>query len=513
MLSGKKPDIEYRGHLWFAMRPGIGRLTEAMAPEFQQAEKGWEKSPPYLAYHMFDKAHTVMLIENGIISRSDGAEILRALRRMESEGVVKARERVGGVDHSGEAYLIRELGWEVGGRIHIGRSTGDLATVSLHIAQRDYILDAMEVLNAARVSLADFAEAHVETLCPMYSPGLTVYGSAYILQHAQPMTLGFYIMAFLNQLEREFRKLEAAYGLNQISPAGSAIGTGTDIPGFDRRRTMDLLGFDIYRNCYDAEKHEWYTLDSFSALLTLSHVVSGLFYDLLTYSTSEFGIIESADRYCGTSSIMPQKKNPTALRFLADLTVNVKSRMLGADSVDGMHRSWTDMINGLRMVPGIMETLKVNVARSEELAGAHWSGASDLAAAVVRERGLPWRTAHQIVATLVRIAIDDGIKPDDVTAEALDRAAVDYPDYGKPLALPTEVIQDAMDPRKMVNRRTLIGGPAPVRVREEIERSRLLIVDDVKSVRERREKLKTASEKMEKAIDALICAPSQSNYH
>ena len=509
MLSGK-PDYEYRGHLWFAMRPGIGRLTEAMAPEFQQAERGWEKRPPFLAYHMFDKAHSVMLTESGIISLSDGAEILRAFRRMEAEGIAKARERVGGVDHSGEAYLISELGWEVGGRIHIGRSTGDLATVSLHIAQRDYILDAMDALNTARVALANFAETHLETLCPMYSPGLTVYGSTYILQHAQPMTLGFYIMAFVNQLEREFRKLEAAYELNQISPAGSAIGTGTDIPGFDRRRTMDLLGFDdLYRNCYDAEKHEGYTLDSFSTLLTLSHVVSGLFHDLLTFSTNEFGIIEPSDRYCGTSSIMPQKKNPTALRFLADLTVNVKSRLLGADNVDGMHRSWTDVINGLRMIPGIIVTLKVNVARSAELAGANWSGASDLAAAVVREKGLPWRTAHQIVATLVRIAIEDGIKPGDVTSEYLDLAAVKYPEYGKPLAMPTGVIQDAMDPRQMVNRRTLIGGPAPVRVSEDIERSRRLIIDEAKRAQLKREKLKTASEKMEKAIDALVGYPAQ----
>ncbi len=502
-MSEKKED--YRGHLWFAMRPGIGRLSEAMAPEFRVADKGWEKRPPFRAYHMFDKAHVIMLTEKGIIPRVDGALILKAFRKMEAEGIERARERVGGVDHSGEAYLISELGWEVGGRIHIGRSTGDLATVSLHIVQRDYILDAMEALLDARAALVNFAEKHTETLLPMYSPGLTVYGSAYILQHAQPMTLGFYAMAFLNQLEREQRKLEASYNLMQISPAGSAIGTGTDISGFDRHRTMELLGFDdLYRNCYDAEKHEWYTLDSFAALLTLTHVVSGLFYDFLVYSSSEFGIVEPADRYCGTSSIMPQKKNPTALRFLADLTINVKSRMLGADSVDGMNRSWTDVVNGLRMVPGILGTLKVNVTRSEELAGAHWAGTSDLAATIVREKGLPWRTSHQIVATLVRIALGEGVSPSEVTCEYLDRAAEAYPDYAKPLGLATAVIQASMDPRQMVNRRTLIGGPAPERVKEEIVRSKRLIEEDRGGVARRRRKLVEASEVMERAINALV---------
>lgn len=66
-------EYSYREHLWFAMRPGIGRLTEAMAREFQVAEKGWEKQPPYHAYHMFDKAHAVMLTEQGIMPKDDGS--------------------------------------------------------------------------------------------------------------------------------------------------------------------------------------------------------------------------------------------------------------------------------------------------------------------------------------------------------------------------------------------------------------------------------------------------------
>jgi len=505
-MSEKVPeDYGYRGHLWFAKRPGIGRLMEVMATEFQEALKGWDGKPPYRAYHMFDKAHVVMLTEQGIIPKEDGAAILKAFRRMEEEGVVEARERVGGEDHSGEAYLITELGWEVGGRIHVGRSTGDLATTSLHIVQRDYVLDAMDALLDAVEVMVGFAERHVETITPMYSAGLTVYGSCNLLQHAQVMTWGYYIVAFVRQLEREFKRLEAAYGLMQISPAGAAIGTGTDVPNFSRRRTMELLGFDdLYDNCYDAEKHEQYTLDSFAVLLTLSHVVSGLFFDLLIYSTHEFGLVEPADRYCGTSSIMPQKKNPTAFRWLADLTVNVKARLMEARNVDGMHRSWTDVINGLRMVPGIMETLKVDRERNEQLAGEFWTGAADLAVAIMTEKGLPWRTAHQIVATLVRLAIGEGKKPKEVDAEFLDRAAVEYPDYRKPLSLSTEVIQSAMDPREMVNRRTLVGGPAPERVREQITESRGLLKQNRTRVEARRRRLAKAVNRLERAIDELI---------
>jgi len=304
---------------------------------------------------------------------------------------------------------------------------------------------------------------------------------------------------------QEFRKLEAAYELMQVSPAGSAIGTGTDVPGFSRRRTMELLGFtDLYRNCFDAEKHEGYALDSYAVLLTLSNVISGLFFDLLLYSTHEFRLVEPADRYCGTSSIMPQKKNPMALRWMADVTVNVKARLLEARNDEGMQRSWTDVINGLRMMPGFFETLNVDKERNEELAGEFWSGAADLAMAIMVEKGLPWRTAHQIVATLVRVAISGGKIPEDVTTELLDEAAEEYPDYGEPLGLSDEMIRRAMDPREMVNRRTLVGGPAPVRVREQISESRELLKHERAEVGARRVALSEAADKLEKAIDKLI---------
>jgi argininosuccinate lyase len=508
-MDEKKEDVpedyDYRGHLWFAKRPGIGRLMEPMAPDFQAAEKGWDGKPPFHAYHMFDKSHVVMLTERGIIPRGDGAAILRAFRTMEEEGISAARERVGGVDHSGESYLIGAVGWEVGGRIHIGRSTGDLVSTSLHIVQREYALEAMEAILGAREAMIAFAKKHVKTVTPLYSAGLTVYGSVNLLQHAQTMTLGYYMMAFVKQLEREFNKLEAVYGLTQISPAGSAIGTGTDVPGFDRRRTMELMGFDdLYDNCFDAEKHEQYTLDSFAALLTLSHIVSGLFFDLLIYSTHEFRLVEPADRYCGTSSIMPQKKNPTAFRWLADIAVNVRARMMEARNTEGMNRSWVDVINGLRMIPGIIGTLKVDAERNLKLAGEFWSGAADLAVAIVREKGLPWRTAHQIVATMVRHAIEEGTAPKDITEETLDRAALEYPGHAKPLGMSTAVIQEAMDPRAMVERRTLIGGPAPVRVKETIVDSRERLKGDRETVGTLKKRLEASAEKLEKAIEELI---------
>jgi argininosuccinate lyase len=201
---------------------------------------------------------------------------------------------------------------------------------------------------------------------------------------------------------------------------------------------------------------------------------------------------------------MPQKKNPTAFRWLADIAVNVRARMMEARNTEGMNRSWVDVINGLRMIPGIIGTLKVDAERNLKLAGEFWSGAADLAVAIVREKGLPWRTAHQIVATMVRHAIEEGTAPKDITEETLDRAALEYPGHAKPLGMSTAVIQEAMDPRAMVERRTLIGGPAPVRVKETIVDSRERLKGDRETVGTLKKRLEASAEKLEKAIEELI---------
>ena len=88
------------------------------------------------AFHMFDKAHCVMLTEKAIIPREAGRKILAGLREMEREGMLEARHSVSGSKHSGELWLIQRLGEEIAGWISVGRSSGDLGAVADCIAGR-----------------------------------------------------------------------------------------------------------------------------------------------------------------------------------------------------------------------------------------------------------------------------------------------------------------------------------------------------------------------------------------
>ena len=86
---------------------------------------------------------------------------------------------------------------------------------------------------------------------------------------------------------------------------------------------------------------------------------------------------------------------------------------------------------------------------------------------MVSQKGLPWRTAYQIVAIFVRQSMEAGKGEKDVTPEMVDRAAVEY--TGKPVRLSAQEIKHALDPLECVKARTLIGGPAPDQVRRQIE--------------------------------------------
>jgi len=83
----------------------VQKRTKLGDPEQQMRE--------YKFYHRFDKAHLVMLAEQGFHTREDATKMLQALRRMEQAGVEKTRAETEAGEHSGEAWLITELGEDV----------------------------------------------------------------------------------------------------------------------------------------------------------------------------------------------------------------------------------------------------------------------------------------------------------------------------------------------------------------------------------------------------------------
>ncbi len=500
----KQKSSEYRGY-----RTAGVRLSEEQLPQLAQLY-GARTKPMLPAVHAFDKAHTVMLVEEGLLDRQAGAAILAGLRQLEGEGVVAARARVGGGLHSGEQYLIRLLGEEIGGRFHVARSSGDLSSVAINTLQREKLLALLRAGNRLRRTLIDLARDHTDTIMPGYSFG----------QHAQPMTLAHLWLSWAANLARDFERLHGAYRRINTSPAGAAIMVGSNFP-VNRARTAELLGFDaVHENCADAilELNADDSLDMPAVIAILYHSMAKWAEDIIQWTTSEFGFVDIPDRYCGTSSIMMQKKNvigPAEVKGASaealGCFVTSYHALKGTTGLPITERYYAlDMLwrvadNAVRDLGWFCDLLPALVIRKEHMldqAWRHWATATDLAAALVRDRDLPWRTAHQIVGILVRLCEERGLTPADVTPALLDEAAVAYHDV--PAGLDQQGIRDALDPRRFIAERTLQGGPAP---EESLRQSRLFedgLAADERVVTGIDARLEAAARKLEAAVDAIV---------
>ena len=499
----QQPHADYRG-----FRTAGIRLGEEMLPQLARMTAG-RVTPMLHAIHAFDKAHAVMLVERGLLSPAHGAAILGALREMEQEGVTAARVRVGGGTHSGEQYLIRALGEDVGGRLHLARSTGDLTSVAINTYQREKLLAVMDGVNRFRRVLLDFARAHTETIIPGYT----------FRQHAQPMTLAHLVLSWVATLARDFERLHAAYRRVNVSPAGGVIMVGSDFP-IDRQRTAELLGFDaVHENAADAilELTPDDTLDVASVIALLYHSLARWADDLILWSTTEFRFLDIPDRFCNTSSIMMQKKNvigPAEVKGAAaealGTVVTAFHALKGSTGLPvteryyALEQLWRVADNCVRDLSWFCELLpEVGVRREglREQAWLHWGTATDLAGALVREKDLPWRTAHQIVGILVRLCEERGLGPDTVTPALLDEAAMLY--HGRPAGLTAASIHAALDPVRFVESRDLRGGPAAKETRRQADVFAAALTADDQAVADARARLAAAAAKLDAAVDAI----------
>ena len=500
----KQKSSAYRGY----RNAGI-RLSEEMLPQLSKVYGGHME--PFLPpVHAFDKAHTVMLVEEGLLTAKVGAALLRGLRKMETEGVVAARLKSGGGLHSGEQYLIRLLGEEIGGRFHLARSSGDLSTLAINILQREKLLELMRSVNRLRRVLTGLARSHTDTILPGYSFG----------QQAHPMTLAHCWLSWAATLARDFDRLHGAYRRINVSPAGAAIMVGSNF-AINRERTAELLGFDgVHENCADAilELNADDSLDVPAVIAVLYHSLAKWADDLIQWTTSEYDFASIPDRYCNTSSIMMQKRNVigpaevkggsaealgcfvTSYHALKGTTgLPIQERYYALEML------WRVADNGVRDLGWFCELLPlmhINKAHMREEAWRHWATATDLAGALVSLKDTPWRTAHQIVGILIRLCEERNLGPADVIPALLDEAAQLY--HEQPAGLTQDEINDALDPGRFIAARTLRGGPAPAESLRQADVFEAGSAVDEKTVAAIDARIAESARKLEAAVDAVI---------
>jgi argininosuccinate lyase len=291
------------------------------------------------------------------------------------------------------------------------------------------------------------------------------------LQVAQPVTFGHHLLAYEAMFARDAARLAGCRQRVNVLPLGAAALAGTGFP-IDRVRVARELGFDaIAGNSLDAVSDRDFAIEFVSvASLVMVHL-SRFAEELILWSTSRFGFVAIADRFCTGSSIMPQKKNPDVAELVRGksarvaghvtaLTLLMKGQPLAynkdnqedkeplfdtVDTLDDCLAIMTDLVaTGLTPRPDAMRAA----------AREGYATATDLADYLVR-KGLPFRDAHEAVARAVRAAEARGV---DLADLGLDELRAYSPLVG-------DDVYAVLTLEGSVASRDVDGGTAPRRVR------------------------------------------------
>ena len=433
-------------------------------------------------------AHVKMLKERSIIPAEDADSIIGGLRTIASEmknGVFTIDYSLEDI-HTNVEFRLTDIIGPAGGKLHTGRSRNDQVATDFKMYLRDAVLTTVGNLNTLIDSLLTIAKDNGSTIMPGFTH----------MQHAQPVTLAEYALAYLFKLSRDAQRFMDSFERMNYCPLGSAALAGTTYI-IDRDMTAKALGFrgPTYNSMDSVSDRDFVTELAFCASLTSIHL-SSMAEELVFWSTAEFRFVELDDRYTTGSSIMPQKKNPdiaelirgkcgavngslfTMLMLTKGLPLSY-NRDLQEDKKPVMEA--LDTLNAcVVMMNKMISTMKVNKDSMLKNVKSGFINATDLADYLVT-KDIPFREAHGIVGSCVRYCIENKKNLDDLTLEEFRNFSPVIKDD----------VYDFIDIRNCVERRSSFGGTSSASTDQQIYIAMREYMSRVDTVRQEKEYLES----------------------
>jgi argininosuccinate lyase len=199
-------------------------------------------------------AHTTMLAKCKLLTNKEKDAIVKGLKGIMKDiesGKFKFKAEHEDIHMNIESALVTRIG-DVAKKLHTARSRNDQVSLDLRLWARDQIQEIMNVI----ISLQQEIVKKAKPIWDGVLPGFTH------LQHAQPILVGHYFLAYVEMLERDRTRLaDCMKRLNQ-SPIGACALGGTTL-GTKPEITSKLLAFDsVFNNSLDVviEISAWNTL-------------------------------------------------------------------------------------------------------------------------------------------------------------------------------------------------------------------------------------------------------------
>ena len=350
----------------------------------------------------------------GVITSDEAGRLDRALRDILEQGRSDPAF-VDGPDEDVHSFverlLVERLG-DTGRRLHTGRSRNEQVSLDLRLYLRRRIPGLQQAIRASVASLAARAAAAGDALMPSFTH----------LRPAQPILVAHFVLAHAAALRRDYERLAVARAEADALPLGSGAIAGTNYPIDVNQLSRDLGFSGVVANSVDASSDRDFAASFlFACTMTMVHL-SRLAEDLVIFCGDEYRFFELSDALSTGSSMMPQKKNPDPLELVRGKTGRTLGHLLALlTTLKGLPSGYNkdlqedkqavfdaeDTLAGsLAVVRSVVDGLTINRQRAEAAASGLLLS-TDVADYLVG-RGVPFRRAHEIVATLVRKLVAEG---------------------------------------------------------------------------------------------------------
>ncbi|MBA2374304.1 MAG: argininosuccinate lyase, partial [Chloroflexi bacterium] len=305
------------------------------------------------------------------------------------------------------------------GKLHTGRSRNDQVATDLRL----WLRRAIDALDTAVVGFERSLVALAERDGSAVLPGTTH------IQPAQPVLFGHHLLAYVEMAERDRGRLADARRRANVSPLGAGALAGAGYP-LDREATATELGFDgVTANSLDAVSDRDFVVEALAAIALGMIHLSRIAEEITWWSNPAFGFVRLSDAFSTGSSMMPNKKNPDPAELVRGRAARVIGELTGSlamlkglplayqrdlqESVAPLFDAVAVYEASLGILAGVLDTLTVDRDRMREAATEGYTTATAVADALVR-RGVPFRTAHHVVGSLVAQAEEAGLALDEV---------------------------------------------------------------------------------------------------
>lgn len=393
-----------------------------------------------------------------------------------------------------------------------GSAPEEVLLASGRLALRERVLRLSDALLALREALQALATAHLTTLVLATANGQVV----------QPTTLGHYLAGQLPPLARASERLRESFERVNVSPLGAVSGTGTAMP-LRPGRLAELLGFDrAAESTFDALAAADALVEPALVVAMLAGELNRFVADLQFWARDDVGLLTPGEGFIHAPGAQPQRRDPVVLDWLraqlaallvaptALLTLGGQRAMLGGQAsllalLDGVLTTLDDATTVVEVLAAVVAGSQVNRALFAHRSHRGFATASELADLLTVDFRLPRDEAYRLTEQVVIEWSEQGGEATNLTPDIIDRVALRV--VGREIGIEPELLAKCLAPKRVIERRSGTGGPAPSAVSAALDRETFSARRDRGWLDDTHARLAAARDALHRRADEIVAEP------